>query len=110
MAELSAAEPRPRRHGLSLPMRKSFPPVPRVRASDRGSSTGRCSLAGQLSCIFQCLRYLVRVRLVATGPNYTHEAQREVDDGGDAHHRENPRAIHAERGAARACLLIGCFR
>ena len=29
-----------------------------------------------------------------------HEAQREVGDGGHAHHRENPRAIHAERGAA----------
>ena len=48
----------------------------------------------------QRLRYLVRVRSVPSGSNYMHEAQREVDDGGHAHHRENPRAIHAKRGAA----------
>jgi hypothetical protein len=43
---------------------------------------------------------LVHVRLVAVGTNCTHEAPREVDDGDHAHRRENPRAVHAERGAA----------
>jgi hypothetical protein len=38
--------------------------------------------------------------LAPSGSSNIREAAREVDDGGDARHCQNPRAIHAERGAA----------
>lgn len=38
--------------------------------------------------------------LAPSGSSNMREAAREVDDGGDAHYCQNPRTIHAERGAA----------
>lgn len=39
---------------------------------------------------------------VPSGSNNMHEAAREVDDGGDAHYRQEPSAGHAERWATTA--------
>ncbi|MFC9336450.1 hypothetical protein, partial [Arthrobacter sp. NPDC057009] len=38
--------------------------------------------------------------LSPSGSSNTHEAPREVDDGGNAHQHKNPRAIHVDCGAA----------